>query len=135
MNETSMAGPAMARARRLPANAAVLALAAVVATLSLIPLGYIIGVAVSVGWDEVVRLVIRPRILELLLNTFWLELLVLPLAAGLGVALAWITERTNVPGARWWAALMVAPLAIPAFVQSYAWNSILFQLFAKMGLY
>jgi len=54
-------------------------------------------------------------------------------ASVLGIALAWITERTALPGARWWAALMVAPLAIPAFVQSYAWNSVLPQLHGLAG--
>ena len=43
--------------------------------------------------------------------------------SSLAVALAWLTERTDLPGARLWAWLMVAPLAVPAFVQSYAWIS------------
>ncbi len=110
---------------RLPARAPVLAAATVVSLLSLIPLGFIIAVAVGAGWDEVVRLVIRPRVGELLVNTIWLEVITLPLTIVLAVALAWITERTALPGARYWAGLMVAPLAVPAFVQSYAWSSVL----------
>ena len=90
-------------------------------------------VAVTSGWDQMVRLVFRPRVLELLVNTIWLEAIALPIAAVLGVALAWITERTMLAGSRWWAALMVAPLAIPAFVQSYAWNSVLPQLHGLPG--
>ena len=42
----------------------------------------------------------------------------------LAVALAWLTERTDLPGARLWAWLAVAPLAVPAFVHSYAWVSL-----------
>lgn len=109
------------------------ALAGLVALLSLIPLGFIVAVAVTSGWDQMVKLAFRPRVGELLANTFWLELITLPLAAVLGVTLAWITERTRLPGARWWAALMVTPLAIPAFVQSYAWNSVLPQLHGLWG--
>jgi iron(III) transport system permease protein len=36
---------------------------------------------------------------------------------------AWLTERTTLAGRQLWSALAVAPLAIPAFVQSYAWVS------------
>jgi iron(III) transport system permease protein len=121
------------RPLRLPQRAGVFAIAALVAGLSLIPLGFIVVVAVTSGWDQMVRLVFRPRVLELLVNTIWLEAIALPIAALLGVALAWITERTMLAGARWWAALMVAPLAIPAFVQSYAWNSVLPQLHGLPG--
>jgi len=111
----------------------VFAAAVVVALLSLIPLGFILVVAVGSGWDQVVKLVFRPRVGEILLNTLWLEAITLPVSAILGVLLAWITERTALPGARWWSALMVAPLAIPAFVQSYAWNSALPQLHGLPG--
>ena len=121
------------RPLRLPQRAGVFAVAGLVALLSLIPLGFIVVVAVTSGWDQVMKLVIRPRVGELLINTVWLEAITLPVAAVLGVGLAWITERTVLPGARWWAALMVAPLAIPAFVQSYAWNSVLPQLHGLSG--
>ena len=41
----------------------------------------------------------------------------------LGVGGAWLVERTRLRGHRWWAVLLAAPLAIPAFVNSYAWVS------------
>ncbi|CAK9885691.1 MAG: Putative 2-aminoethylphosphonate transport system permease protein PhnV [Candidatus Erwinia impunctatus] len=47
-----------------------------------------------------------------------------PLCVIIGVAVAWITERTALHGRRLWSILAVAPLAIPAFVQSYAWVSV-----------
>jgi iron(III) transport system permease protein len=46
------------------------------------------------------------------------------LCAVLGIALAWLTERTDLPGRRVWALLATAPLAVPAFVHSYAWVSL-----------
>ncbi len=36
---------------------------------------------------------------------------------------AWLVERTTLRGHKWWAVLLAAPLAIPAFVNSYAWVS------------
>lgn len=48
----------------------------------------------------------------------------MPITIALSVALAWLTERTDLPGARLWSMLAVAPLAVPAFVHSYAWISL-----------
>ncbi|RUV78662.1 iron ABC transporter permease, partial [Mesorhizobium sp. M5C.F.Ca.IN.020.14.1.1] len=69
-------------------------------------------------------LVFRPRVGELLVNTLLLVMLAVPICIVLSVALAWLTERSDLPGARLWAWLSVAPLAIPAFVHSYAWISL-----------
>ena len=44
--------------------------------------------------------------------------------AVLGTAAAFLVERVRVAGCRFWAPLLVAPLAIPAFVTSYGWVSI-----------
>ena len=69
-------------------------------------------------------LVFRPRVGELLVNTVLLVVLTLPLcvAAGRGAGLA---DRAHRPaGAALWALLAVAPLAVPAFVHSYAWVSL-----------
>lgn len=92
-----------------------------VALLALVPLAFIIWIAVQTGWETVSALVFRPRVGELLVNTVLLVALSVPITIVLSVALAWLTERSDLPGARLWAWLCVAPLAIPAFVHSYAW--------------
>ncbi|MBV8041326.1 iron ABC transporter permease [Pluralibacter sp.] len=110
-------------ARRRPALPMV-ALAVLFSVLALVPLGFVISVGIETGWETIKVLVFRPRVAELLSNTLWLAALTVPLCVVLGVAVAWLTERTALPGRRWWSALAVAPLAIPAFVQSYAWISV-----------
>ncbi|WP_445262649.1 ABC transporter permease [Pseudomonas sp. EL_65y_Pfl2_R96] len=92
--------------------------------LALLPIAFVIGVSVQTGWATLVTLVWRPRVGELLINTVLLVLLTIPLCIALGLALAWLTERTNMPGRRWWSLLATAPLAVPAFVHSYAWVSL-----------
>ena len=44
--------------------------------------------------------------------------------AVLGTGAAWCVERTDLPGRRVWAVLVVIPLAIPDFVVSFGWNSL-----------
>ena len=98
--------------------------AAFVSLVSLMPLGFIAWISVQTGWETASKLIFRGRVGELLINTALLELCTLPLTIALSVALAWLTERTDLPGARFWSMLAVAPLAVPAFVHSYAWVSL-----------
>ncbi len=91
---------------------------------ALVPLGFIVSATLGAGWDTVSRLMFRARVGELLLNTLLLEAITVPLAAVLAVGLAWLTERSDLWGAKAWSWLAVAPLAIPAFVHSYAWISV-----------
>jgi iron(III) transport system permease protein len=99
--------------------------ALMVSLFSLIPLGFVIVMAFQSGWETVSALVFRPRVGEILVNTVLLVLLTLPISIALAVALAWLTERTDLPGARLWAWLAVAPLAVPAFVHSYSWITLI----------
>ena len=104
-----------------PPGTAVLTAAAALAVVSLIPLGYVAWSFVSTGPARAAALLIRPRVGELLLNTVGLVVVTVPACLVLGVGAAWLIERTDVPGRPLWRALMVAPLAVPAFVNSYAW--------------
>ena len=110
------------RYRNAPAKWIVPA-ALLVSIVTLLPLLFVIGVAIQTGWSASVALILRPRVAELLFNTVSLVALTVPLCVVLGVALAWLTERSDLPGRRVWALLATAPLAVPAFVHSYAWVS------------
>jgi iron(III) transport system permease protein len=92
---------------------------------TLIPLGYVAWAAVSIGWAQAYDLVVRPRVAELLFNTLALVIVTVPLCAVLGVGVAWLVERSDLRGRALWRPLFVAPLAIPAFVNSYAWVGVM----------
>lgn len=89
-----------------------------------IPLGYVVWAVLSTGPDRVYELVFRPRVAELLANTVGLVVVCVPLCVVLGVGAAWLVERTDVAGRALWRPLLVAPLAVPAFINSYAWVSV-----------
>ena len=100
-------------------------LAMFISLLALLPVGFVMTAGIDTGWETAKALIFRPRVGELLSNTFWLILLAVPGCVVVGVSLAWLTERTALRGWRIWSLLVVAPLAIPAFVQSYAWVSVI----------
>ena len=96
-----------------------------VSLLALLPVVFIVAISIQTGWSTVVQLVFRPRVAELLFNTSLLVVVTVPLCTLLGVSLAWLTECSTLPARGCWRALAVAPLAVPAFVHSYAWISLL----------
>ncbi|WP_200958225.1 ABC transporter permease [Nocardioides sp. Soil805] len=95
-----------------------------VALLALIPLVYVATYIVIIGPREIWELVFRPRVLDLLRNTVTLAAATMAATAALGIALAFLVERTDLPARRLWHGLLVAPLAVPAFVNGYAWVSL-----------
>ena len=99
-------------------------LAALVAASIVLPLIVIAVQAFSLGWDAAVEFLVRPRIGELLQHTGLLMVVTVPAAVLIGVGAAWLVERTDLPAAGMWRTLLLAPLAVPAFVSAYAWVSV-----------
>ena len=92
--------------------------------LSLLPLVYVGLKAWQAGWTEAVHLLWRPYVFGLLRNTLALMVGV-TLACGLiGLSLAWLLERSNLPGRRIWGVILCLPFAVPAFVSSFTWVSL-----------
>jgi iron(III) transport system permease protein len=123
------AGPRPARAPRLAARASrtpwvLLALSGAVALVVLAPLAFLLIEAHGAGVSTITDLVFRPLTATLLWNTVRLTVVVTLLCAVIGTAAAWFVERTDLPGRRVWAVLVVVPLAIPDFVVSFGWASL-----------
>jgi iron(III) transport system permease protein len=103
---------------------ALLLAAAIGPLLVLLPIVAALAAALGAGWGTVRLLLFRPLVGELLGNTLTLMAASMLAAGLLGLAWAWLVERTELPGRRAWAVLAAAPLAIPPFVSGYAWVSI-----------
>jgi len=115
------AGPAPRRTHR---PVALLTLSWLVAVVLALPLVFLLIEAHGAGAAEVAHLIFRPLTGTLLWNTVRLTVVVTLACAVIGTAAAWCVERTNLPGRRAWAMLVVVPLAIPDFVVSFGWNSL-----------
>ncbi|HUY86069.1 MAG TPA: ABC transporter permease subunit, partial [Acidimicrobiales bacterium] len=75
----------------------------------------------SGGWNAAVDNLRRGGVLTLLAHTLAVCAVATPVCGVIGVAAAWVLERTNVGAKRILAMLIVAPLTIPPFVASYSW--------------
>ena len=134
-----MAAPARVRrgAGLPPARLLVPVLA--ICGLSALPLVYLVLRALDVD-RSALDLILRPRTLEVLVASLSLGLAVAVGSIGLGLPLAWLTARTDLPGRRLWTVLTVVPLAIPSYVIAFAFvaalgpRGALSQLLRDLGL-
>jgi iron(III) transport system permease protein len=94
---------------------------AVVVTVLALPLVFLILQAVQTGWSQLRPVLFRQFTLSLLWNTARLTVVVTALCALVGTLAAWLVERTDLPGRRVWAVLLVLPIAVPDFVVSFGW--------------
>jgi len=101
-----------------------LATCSAVALILLAPLAFLLIEAHGAGTSTVVHLIFRSLTASLLWNTIRLTVVVTILCAVIGTLAAWCVERTNLPGRRIWAVLVVIPFAIPDFVVSWGWASL-----------
>ncbi len=113
-----------ARARAARAPLGLLAPAAAAALLVMAPLCTTLVQAGHVGIEHASAVLFRPLVARLLFNTLTLVAASTVCAGLLGTAVAYGLERAAIPGKRMWSVLVVAPLAVPAFIVSYAWVSL-----------
>jgi iron(III) transport system permease protein len=110
--------------RRSHRPVALLTASYLVAAVLALPLVFLLIEAHGAGTADVAHLIFRPLTATLLWNTVRLTVVVTAACAVIGTGAAWCIERTDLPGRRAWAVLVVVPLAIPDFVVSFGWNSL-----------
>lgn len=98
--------------------------ALVAAAVALLPLAYLIVRTAEAGWPAIVDILWRERTLTLVVRSLGLAAAVTGASAVVGVGLAWLVTRTDLPGRRAWAVAAALPLAMPSFVAAYAWVSV-----------
>ena len=117
-------GAAQPRRRRAARPYPLLGTATLIAAVLALPLAFLLIEAASSGLAEDAHLIFRSLTATLLWNTIRLTVVVTAACAVIGTAAAWCVERTDLPGRRVWAVLVVVPLAIPDFVVSFGWASL-----------
>lgn len=95
-----------------------MAIAAVVALAMVLPIGHLI-VRASEASDPI-GLLTSERVLRFLASTLRLAFAVTTFAVVAGVAVAWLIERSDLPGRRVFSVLAVLPLVVPTYVGALA---------------
>ncbi|MGH7109113.1 MAG: ABC transporter permease [Stellaceae bacterium] len=107
-----------------PPPRALVAAAAVPGLLVAVPIALTFADAFHTGFARMAGLLDRPLVGELLVNTVLLTAAAVIIGTAVGTGAAVLIERTDLPGRRVFSTLAAAPLAVPAFVASYAWVSL-----------
>lgn len=102
---------------------AIAALGVFAALAALLPLGYLL-IRLFAGFERAMAELLRARTLELLANTLLLTVSVTITAVVIGFIQAWLTTRTSLFGAAFFAVLGTLPLAIPSYVLALAYTSV-----------
>lgn len=108
------------RVRRARVAVPLLLLAAVIAALVLVPLGYLAVRALEADPAELRAVVFRARTLTLLANTLLLASGVLLASVLVALPLAWLAVRGDLRGRGLLVLIGVLPLAVPGYVGAYA---------------
>jgi iron(III) transport system permease protein len=111
-------------ARRTRMPLLLLGASSAVTVILLAPLVFLLIEARGAGIANIAHLIWRPLTGMLLWNTVRLTAVVTAACAVIGTLTAWCVERTDLPGRRLWAVLVVVPFAIPDFVVSFGWASL-----------
>jgi iron(III) transport system permease protein len=109
------------RSRLFGAPAWLLLLAALAASAATIPLVYLVVRSLDAGFAELVATLLRPRVLQLTLNSVLLAAAVTVTTLVLGILSAWVLTRVRMPAARFWLLICALPLAVPSYLAAYGW--------------
>lgn len=124
----------MARPGRPALGLPVLGLGALLAVLVVVPLGFLLlgsfrpgGMPASPGFtfENYVAVYADPAFLRMVRNTLVFVGGSVALALLLGGTLAWLVERTDMPGRRWVRGLVILPMATPPLLLAIAWIMLL----------
>lgn len=105
----------------------------IIAAFLLLPLGYLIVQASQEGWSKLDPVLFRHLTAVLLWNTVRLTAIVTFACGFIGTAVAWLIERTDLPGRRVFTVLAVLPIAVPRFVLGSEWASVFPQVQGLWG--
>ncbi|SEO88274.1 iron(III) transport system permease protein [Halogranum amylolyticum] len=96
---------------------------AAVAAAVLLPLVWLVKNALQVGLEEALALTFRPQTLDVFVNSALLVTAVTVASVLLGVPLAYLTVRTDLPFKKFWTVAVSLPLVIPSYIGAFAFVS------------
>ncbi|HXP75079.1 MAG TPA: ABC transporter permease subunit [Stellaceae bacterium] len=90
------------------------------------------GFGASFTWRHYTALADDPLVYAALENTLGFVIVTVVVAMGFGIAVAWLVERTDLPGKKMVYSLMTAVLLLPSIFQAMGW---MFMLHPRVGIF
>jgi iron(III) transport system permease protein len=97
--------------------------AGAVAACVVLPLTWLFVEAVTIDPSRAASMLFRLGTLEIVFNSLLLMTLVTLFSVLLGVPLAYLTTRTDLPFKRFWSVVVALPLVIPSYLGAFAFDS------------
>ncbi|MFT4923376.1 MAG: iron(III) transport system permease protein [Haloarculaceae archaeon] len=98
-------------------------LAGAVAAVVALPLTWLVVMAVGIDPNSAIETLLRPKTLQVVVNSVLMVVLVTGFSVLLGVPLAYLTARTDLPFSRFWTVAVSMPLVIPSYIGAFAFVS------------
>ena len=105
------------------ARAAMVGLSSLAAAAALLPVVYLVLVASQRSWREAIDAVALPAARDALVTTLGLAVAVAVASTVIGVALAWLVTRSDLPGRAVWRVVTALPLAVPSYLGAAGYAS------------
>ncbi|MFB6152007.1 MAG: ABC transporter permease [Haloarculaceae archaeon] len=123
MTDAETAPPAGRRVRDGLASRGLTVLAGAVSVAVLLPLLWLFIAGSRVGLGSAAEILLRPETLQIVVNSLLLTGIVTAASVLLGVPLAYLTTRTDLPFRRFFTVALAMPLVIPSYVGAFAFAS------------
>lgn len=94
-----------------------------IAAAAVFPLTWLLVRAANIDPGRAWAMLTRPTTVEILTNSLLLMVLVTVFSVLLGVPLAYLTVRTDLPFRRFWSVVVALPLVIPSYIGAFAFVS------------
>ena len=105
------------------ASTGLVLLAGAIAALVLSPVVWVVLRTTAIGFDRAFALVTSPTSYDALLNSVALVVVVTGASILIGVPLAVLTTRTDLPFRRFWTVVVSIPLVLPSYIGAFAFVS------------
>jgi iron(III) transport system permease protein len=99
-------------------------LAGGIAAAVVLPLAWLVVTALGIEPGAALETMVRPRTLQVVVNSVVMVGLVTAASVAIAVPLAYLTVRTDLPFSRFWTVAVSMPLVIPSYIGAFAFVSV-----------
>lgn len=89
-----------------------------------LPLLYLFIRGIGTTDENALDYLLRPRTIDIMLNSLWLVLAVTISAGAIGIPFAWLTSRTDLPFRRVWLILGLLSMVIPSYLAAVSYLAV-----------